>query len=250
MADSGAASLDSASVDPVPDAVSGAVTGAVSGPVPGNAAGFQHARDLIEQANKAHDIQSSFAPAVQIDPKTGEMWRKIFEAIGKFFGAIGDLLSPLAPIMPFLLYALGIGIILLLLSPVARMFISSRFERFFSRDNLKADKPWRPTKDAVVALLQDIDALAAQGRYDEAVHLLLVRSVADINNFRPDLVRKHFSSRDILSHPLLPEGARPAFRQIVSWVERSYFAGIPVGKEGFDACRKAYVEFVAAEGLA
>ncbi|ESQ87404.1 hypothetical protein ABAC460_18940 [Asticcacaulis sp. AC460] len=215
----------------------------------GSAASLQHARDLIEQANKAHDLQTKFAPEVQIDPKTAEMWRKVFQGITDFFKGIGELLQPLAPIMPYLFYALGIALILLLLSPVARMFITSRWERLFSRDSLKADAAWRPTKQAVVALLQDIDALAAQGKYDEAVHLLLVRSVADINNFRPDLVRKHYSSRDICSHPLLPEGARPAFRKIVAWVERSYFAGIPVGKEGFDACRQAYVEFIAAEGI-
>jgi hypothetical protein len=238
VADSGSASLDGASAGAAPDAASG------------SAASLQHARDLIEQANRGGDLQTKFTPEVQVDPKTAEMWRKVFDGIGDFFQAIGDFLQPIAPVLPYLLYALGIAMVLILLSPVARMFITSRFERLFARDHLKADAPWRPTKQAVVALLQDIDALAAEGKYDEAVHLLLVRSVADINNFRPDLVRKHYSSRDICSHPLLPEGARPAFRKIVAWVERSYFAGIAVGKEGFDACRQAYVEFVAAEGIA
>ena len=41
-----------------------------------------------------------------------------------------------------------------------------------------------------------------------------------------------------------------AFSAIVRWVETSYFAGIAVGKAGFDACRQAYVAFVAAEGIA
>jgi hypothetical protein len=119
-----------------------------------------------------------------------------------------------------------------------------------ARDHLRADTTWRPSRAAVVAILTDIDALAGEGRYDEAIHLLLVRSVADINAFRPDMVRPHYSSRDILTHPLLPEAARPAFRSIVEWVEKSYFAGLSVGKAGFDACRQAYVDFVAAEGLA
>jgi hypothetical protein len=105
-------------------------------------------------------------------------------------------------------------------------------------------------REAVVALLGDIDKLAAGGSYDEAVHLLLVRSVADINAFRPDLVRRHYSARDIRSHPLLPEAARPAFTEIVRCVEKSYFAGIAATRADFEACRAAYTAFIAAEGIA
>ncbi|MBW8733419.1 MAG: hypothetical protein JF571_03750, partial [Asticcacaulis sp.] len=177
-----------------------------------------------------------------------EFWRKVLEAIGRFFRGMGELFAPIAPVLPWLLYALAFAVVCLLLSPVVRLFLTTRFERLFARDALRAEEPWRPTKAAVAALLGDIDALAAQGLYDEAVHLLLVRSVADINAFRPDLVRPHYSARDILSHPLLPDAARPAFRAIVGWVETSYFAGVAVGKAGFDACRQAYVDF-AAEGV-
>ena len=121
---------------------------------------------------------------------------------------------------------------------------------FYDVSGLRADAEWRPSQQAVAALLAEIDALAAKGDYDEAVHLLLMRSVADINAFRPDLAPRHFSARDILRHPLLPEAARPAFADIVRWVERSFFAGIRVGEAGFNACRAAYVRFAAAEGLA
>ncbi len=208
---------------------------------------LQQAKDLIHTVNIHKDLQTSFSNTPKPDPHAAEFWRKVFEAIGHFFEGVADLFAPLAPIFPYLLYALGFAVICLLLSPVVRLFLTTRFERFFARDNLKADTPWRPTRDAVVALLGDIDALAAEGRYDEAVHLLLVRSVADINAYRPDMVRTHYSARDILNHPLLPEAARPAFRQIVEWVEKSYFAGIAAGKAGFEACRAAYVAFVAAD---
>jgi len=208
------------------------------------------ARHLIHTVNEHKDIQTRFGHTPPPDPHAQEFWRKVFEAIGKVFSVLGDLFAPIAPILPYLLYALAAAVVALLLSPVVRLFLTSRFERLFARDTLKADEPWRPTRAAVTALLGDIDALAAQGLYDEAVHLLLVRSVADINAFRPDLVRMHYSARDILSHPLLPEAARPAFRAIVGWVETSYFAGIAVGKAGFDACRQAYVAFVASEGIA
>lgn len=211
---------------------------------------LENAKALIKAVNADKDIQTSFAHTPKPNPATAEFWRKVAEAIGGFFKAVGDIFAPLAPVMPYILYGLGIAVILLLLSPVVRLFLTTRFERLFARDHLRADETWRPSKAAVTALLSEIDALAADGRYDEAVHLLLVRSVADVNAFRPDLVRPHYSARDILTHPLLPEAARPAFRRIVEWVEKSYFAGIAVGRAGFDACRQAYVDFVAAEGIA
>ncbi len=208
------------------------------------------AKRLIAQVNVHHDLQTTFATAPEPDKKSLEFWHKVFDAVGGFFHAVGEVFSPIAPVLPYLLYGVGIAIVVLLLSPVVRLFITTRFERLFQRHHLVADEPWRPSRAAVAALLSEIDALADKGDYDEAVHLLLVRSVADINAFRPDLVRPHYSARDILSHPLLPEAARPAFRAIVQWVEKSYFAGLRVGRAGFDACRAAYMEFVRAEGLA
>ncbi len=208
------------------------------------------AKRLIAQVNGRHDIQTAFADAPKPDPKTMAFWHKVGDAIAGFFHAVGDVFAPIAPALPYLLYGLAILIVVLLLSPVVRLFISTRFERLFQRHHLVADAPWRPSRAAVAALLSEIDALAERGEYDEAVHLLLVRSVADINAFRPDLVRPHYSARDILIHPLLPEAARPAFRAIVQWVEKSYFAGLRVGQAGFDACRAAYMDFLRAEGLA
>lgn len=208
-----------------------------------------HAKKLIDAVNTKHDIQTSFVSTPKPDPHANDFWRHVFEGVGHFFEAVGKVFAPLGPILPYLLYLLGFCALALLLSPVVRLFLTTRFERLFTGHNLKADAAWRPTREAVVALLHDIDALAARGEYDEAVHLLLVRSVADINAYRPDLVRPHVSAREICSHPLLPEGARPAFVRIVGWVEKSYFAGMAVGKAGFDACRQAYVDFVAAEGI-
>ncbi len=220
--------------------------------MPGHAPGvsLDQAKRLIHTVNAHNDLQIRFGHTPPPDPRAMEFWRKVFTAIGKFFVAVGEIFAPIAPILPYLLYALAFAVVCLLLSPVVRLFLTTRFERLFARDHLKADAPWRPTREAVAALLSEIDALAASERYDEAVHLLLVRSVADINAYRPDLVQPHYSARDILIHPLLPAGARPAFQRIVGWVETSYFAGIAVGKAGFDACRQAYVDFVASEGIA
>ncbi len=207
------------------------------------------ARHLIDHVNVNHDIQTAFASTPPPDEKSLAFWKKFFDGMGHFFDGVGKLFAPLGPAMPYIVFLLAAAVVGALLSPVVRAMIATRFERLFQRHNLRADEEWRPTREAVIALLADIDGLAAKGQWDEAVHLLLQRSVADINAFRPSLVKSHFSARDIASHPLLPERARPAFREIVRWSEQSYFAGIPVGREGFDACRAAYVTFVASEGI-
>ncbi|ESQ78421.1 hypothetical protein [Asticcacaulis sp. YBE204] len=204
---------------------------------------------LIKQVNANGLIQTHFAASPPRQNVDYGWLRKIFEFFGKIGEFIADVLKPIAPILPYIMYLALFALIVFLLSPVVRAMITARVERLFQRDNLKADAPWRPTAEAAAALLEEIDALAAQGEYDEAVHLLLKRSVADLNAYRPDLVRKHYSARDIGKHPLLPEDARPTYAEITRWAEKSYFAGIKVGREGFEACRKAYVDFVSIKGI-
>src|SRR5690606_1197116 len=50
---------------------------------------------------------------------------------------------------------------------------------------------------AARALLAEADALAAAGRFAEATHLLLYRSVEDIETRRPGLVRPAMTSREL-----------------------------------------------------
>jgi hypothetical protein len=203
---------------------------------------------MADTLAKGH-IQTHFDQSPPPNAFLSDILKKISEFFSDVFTVISDFLEPIAPILPWLLY-LGLAILVgFLLSPLVRAAIATRFERFFPRDQLKADIPWRPSAQAAAALLEEIDALALKGEFDEAVHLLLKRSVADLNAYRPDLVRKHFSARDIGLHPLLPSDARPAFAEITKWAEKSYFAGLKVGRAGFDACRKAYSDFVTAEPL-
>ncbi len=228
------------------------VSGAVSAQgeaVPLTAADVEAAEALIASINSNKSIQTEVAGPAEPNPFFASMARAIGEFFRGIFEFLGKLLEPLGPALPWII---GIGLfalLVLLASPLVRALIRSRFERLFQRDHLLPETPWRPTAEAAAALLEDIEALAAKGDYDAAVHLLLHRSVADLNAFRPDLVRKHFSARDICAHPLLPDDARPAFREITRWAEKSYFAGIPVGREGYEACRQAYVDFVSQKDI-
>ena len=87
------------------------------------------------------------------------------------------------------------------------------------------------------------DRLAGEGRFAEAVHLLLFRSIEDIEAKRPHAVKPALTSRDILELKGLPAAARLALSRLVSTVEWSFFGGRPVGAGDFATCRRAYEEF-------
>jgi hypothetical protein len=116
----------------------------------------------------------------------------------------------------------------------------------------KADEPgdWRPDQGPARQLLGEADALAAQGRYSEAAHLLLYRSIEDIDTRRPDLLRPALTSRDIAALPAIPERPRGAFARIAQMVERSLFAMRPLAESDWSECRAAYEQFAFAEGWA
>jgi hypothetical protein len=105
---------------------------------------------------------------------------------------------------------------------------------------------WRPDEAPARALLREADALAAEGRYGEAAHLLLFRSIEDIDRRRPRLVRPALTSRDIAGAPALPPGPKRSFGDIVMMVERSLFGGRTLEQQDWQACRSAYEDFAFA----
>jgi hypothetical protein len=109
-----------------------------------------------------------------------------------------------------------------------------------------AKSDWRPDAQAARALLDDADRLAGEGRFDDALHLLLFRSIEDLSGRRPGAVRPALTSRDIAGLSALPEGPRAAFGRIAERVERSFFGGRSVGAEDFRAARADYEAFAFA----
>ena len=107
---------------------------------------------------------------------------------------------------------------------------------------------WRPEAGAARALLEEADALAAAGRFGEAIHLLLFRSIDDIAGRRPGLLRPALTSRDIAALDQMPSEARTAFARIAQAVERSFFGGRPVAADDFTRARADYEAFAFSEG--
>ncbi len=110
---------------------------------------------------------------------------------------------------------------------------------------------WRPDTAMATALLSDADRLAAEGRFDEAVHLLLRRSFDDIALTRPDWLTPASTAREIARLGALPAAARMAFGVITVEVERSRYALHPLGQPDWSRARAAYADFaVPGRGLA
>ncbi|HEY5070550.1 MAG TPA: hypothetical protein VII63_00820 [Caulobacteraceae bacterium] len=101
----------------------------------------------------------------------------------------------------------------------------------------------RPAASRARALLHEADRLAAEQRFDEAAHMLLFRTIEDLDGRRPHAVRPALTSRDIARLEAMPHRARGAFAIIAEVVEKSFFGGMALDAEGFAACRRAYASF-------
>ena len=134
---------------------------------------------------------------------------------------------------------------------IGRTIYESRFA--FGRDTDVTDEPeiplYQPAKAQAQILMDEIDRLASEGKYGEAVHTLLFRSIQDIDRNRPNVVRRSLTAREIGALTVLTPEARTAFSTIAGVSELSHFGGTPIGKAGFDTARAAYSELTGIGGV-
>lgn len=190
------------------------------------------------------EIQTSFPPPPPTPP-TPEWLKSLLQAIGDFFQWSAPALKPL----------LWIGAILLLLFilyhfvPAFAQWVDDiRFRR--RQGTAEEGMAGQAEAGAARALLAEADALAAEGRFAEAAHLLLYRSVEDIEGRRPGLVRPAMTSRDLAETHDLPTVARDAFSRIARAVEISLFGGRSIDAAAWQQCRAAYAELTVPKNWA
>ncbi len=159
-------------------------------------------------------------------------------------GPVGEALGSSWWWLRWVLLAAVVGFALVLLVRV----LAPGFGRWGKRAKKAAaqEEAWQPDQAASLALLEDADRLAAEGRFDEATHLLLQRSVGHISAARPDWVEPSSTARELAALPALPEAARAAFGVIAERVERSLFALRALERADWEAARAAYAEFALA----
>jgi len=187
------------------------------------------------------EIQTSFPPPPP--PPKSPNWD--FGWLRDFFEWSAPALKPLAWI--------GAAVLLLI--------ILYHFVPAFADwvDNIRFGRKRREVEEEVIgeaeagrarARLADADALAAAGRFAEAIHLLLYRSVDDIENRRPGLVRPAMTSRELAEAHDLPSVARTAFSRIARAVEISLFGGRAIDENAWTECRSAYAELTVPKNWA
>ena len=201
------------------------------------------------------DADIQFTPLPMPKPAETAEW---LAAIGRF---LSELLQPLARALAALgrmigltgttvAWVLGGLVAALLIYLLVRMLADWRLKRQL-REPDPANPGWMPATAEAQALLQDADQLAAEGRFDEATHLLLQRSVRQIQAARPGLLDPSSTAREISALHALPAPARDAFGIIATRVERSLFALRSLSADDWQAARDAYARFaLSAPGTA
>lgn len=185
-----------------------------------------------------HDLRADASLQFDLPTATREEPPAWLEAFIQF---IRDNAEVLKPLFYALLIALGAWLLWKL-----GLALYERWQE--GREGQAApDTAWRPQAAAARRLLEEADALAGEGRFAEAAHLLLHRSIEDIGAQQPDLVQPALTAREIAGEPRLPDAARSAFATIAGLVERSLFARRPLDASGWDQARSAYARF-AGEG--
>ena len=206
--------------------------------------------ELIEpsytQTMAGDTIQTAFPPPPP-PPNTPEWLETIVRAIGDFFRWSAPAGKPLLWIGAILLLLL----LLYLFVPAFATWVDDlRYRRKRKALDVDEDLVGQAEAGAARALLAEADALAAAGRYAEAAHLLLYRSVEDIEGRRPGLVKPAMTSRDLAAAHDLPAVAREAFSRIARAVEISLFGGRAIDASAWEQCRTAYAEMTVPKNWA
>lgn len=177
-------------------------------------------------------------------PKTPD-W---LTALGKFLSPIFNFIGK---ILPFVFW----GAIILAVLGILYFLFGEALNARFGRDGKgKLDEgddvlvDIRPDEATARNLLERADALAREGKFAEAVHLLLFHSIQDIQSRLENRVPNSLTAREIGGLDKLPKVARQALQPIIFIVEKSFFGGRTVDESGWQEARTSYENFAFGEG--
>jgi len=194
------------------------------------------------------NLQPSAAP-----PRPPAWLEAFFRWLDKVFAPVARFLKWISGFFPDAAYArfllwtvIAVGTAALLWALYNRIRFGEwqlRRPRLATAAELQSEEEWAPEAAGARSWLEEADALAREGRFAEAIHHLLFRSVEDIANRRPALVRPALTSRELAAAQALPGRARELFAAIARLVERSLFGGRPVNEGDWHKAREAYSDF-------
>ena len=193
-------------------------------------------RDSFRELKRDESIQYDLADVIPPKPQSA-----FSKALSDFFIGLFKILFPILE----LCFWIGLGALFMsALYMIGRAIYETRFAKPVKKE--KHEDPeiplYEPARAQARILLDEVDRLAAEGKYGEAVHTLLFRSIQDIDRNRPNVIRRSLTAREIGSLSILTQNSRQAFSTIAGVSELSHFGGNPIGKSGFDIARQAYAQ--------
>ncbi len=197
------------------------------------------ARDVLEDRSYQKDLPR---PPPGGQATTGEHARRVLEDDG-YQKKLPEQRPPRDPVevrtrefdlFRFLLQAAGVVAVLLALAWVVRLLTAGR-----ERD---VTAPAEAETPPLQVELTRPERLAAAGRYSEAIHALLLETLAALS--RAARLPPSFTSREILETVRLPARAREALGGLVLAVEISRFGGVPASEADYRICFGRFQEFL------
>jgi hypothetical protein len=155
-------------------------------------------------------------------------------------GGPGLPLIPAGVLWP-LLAVIGVA----LLALVLRRGLEAR------RARARPERPVGPERDAGpgrrtlrIGPLTDVEDLARQGRFGEAIHLLLLHLFAALQRRPATAPAPAHTGREVLARTRLASQAHDALGVLVTAAEKVHFGGREASREDYDACLAHYRRFL------
>ena len=134
----------------------------------------------------------------------------------------------------------GVGAALFVVAVVRHLLEPRGFRRAAAPQPGSSVAP-PPPQDTPLA---EVDRLAQSGAYAEAMHALLLHSLATLRA-RAGPLAPSLTSREIVGRTPLPVASHEALAQIAAAVEVSHFGGRPAGPDDYQHCRGSFERFAA-----
>lgn len=180
------------------------------------------ASEIVRQAIRRHDIQTQMPMP---EPKASSWldWLKF------------DISADTGRILLWGAVILGVAVTLWSLRDSLPAFSRSRRIKAGEMPSGLSDPSARMEEAQLEA-----DELAGRGQYGEAMHVLLLKSLAEIRLRLGTSFAVSLTSREILRKVSLPQTGTGALGAIVQSVEQTYFGGRPAGREDYLGCRQEF----------
>jgi hypothetical protein len=153
----------------------------------------------------------------------------------------------LGTIMSWLLWgAIGVAVVLIILLIVREVTRHRGDTSIDDAEPTQEDDAEAPVPEAELARpLDEADRLARDGRFAEAIHLLLLRTFQELARAAEVRIPSSLTSREVLARIPLRPGARDALAELVSVVENTWFGDDVPGEPEWLRCRHQFDRFVA-----